>query len=159
FRTPCRAGLSRTRLPGRANLTPRRVRLNMRKSGWCAPSLMEVSAMLRVSLGRLALGLAVGLALTVLPSADRPAEAQAQAATNQERVKFDTVDSVELQGTFYASPRGNKSPCALLIHSIGENSQKEGWDELAKELQKVGIAVLAFDLRGHGDSTSVGPSF
>jgi hypothetical protein len=117
----------------------------------------EVSVMLRMSLGRLALGLAIGLVLTALPQADRVA--QAQAASNQERVKFDTVDSVELQGTFYASSKGNKAPCALLIHPIGENSQKEGWDELAKDLQKEGIAVLSFDLRGHGDSTSVGPSF
>jgi alpha-beta hydrolase superfamily lysophospholipase len=114
--------------------------------------------MLHVSLGRLALGLAVGLALTALPLAERPAEAQA-ANTTQEPAKFDTVDSVELHGTFYPGGRGTKSPCAMLIHSIGENSQKEGWDELAKELQKTGISVLTFDLRGHGDSTSVGPSF
>jgi hypothetical protein len=112
--------------------------------------------MLRLSRGRLAFGLLVGLAVVALPP-ERPA--QAQAATMKEPVKFDTVDSVELHGTFYPSTRGNKSPCAILIHSIGENSQKEGWDELAVELQKVGVAALTFDLRGHGDSTNVGPSF
>lgn len=113
--------------------------------------------MLRILLARLTFGLVFGTALVLMMQADS-ADA-AQAAGKPERVKFDTADSVELHGTFYPGNRGNKSPCALLIHPIGENSRKEGWDDLAKGLQEKGFVVLSFDLRGHGDSTSVGPSF
>ena len=113
--------------------------------------------MSRLSLGSLALSLSVVVACSFLLSTDR-VEAR-QAAGTPERVKFDTFDSVELTGNFYPSTRGNKAPCAILLHAFGENSQKDGWDEVAKELQKKGIAVLTFDFRGHGDSTTVGPGF
>jgi pimeloyl-ACP methyl ester carboxylesterase len=43
----------------------------------------------------------------------------------------------------------------MLIHAIGGKMQQNGWDNLAQELQKEDFAVLAFDLRGHGNSTSV----
>ncbi len=77
----------------------------------------------------------------------------------QEWVRFESVDQVELQGTFYPSTRGSKAPCILLLHALRETSQQEGWIELAKDLQKEGYAVLRFDFRGHGESTSVGPGF
>src|SRR5262249_52948840 len=54
---------------------------------------------------------------------------------------------------------GNKSPCAILLHAIGENRQKDGWDELATALKGQGISVLTLDFRGHGESTDIGPSF
>jgi pimeloyl-ACP methyl ester carboxylesterase len=54
---------------------------------------------------------------------------------------------------------GNKSPCALVLHALGGSSREEGWDNLAKELQKKHFAVLLFDFRGHGESTSVGNGF
>src|SRR5438105_3389463 len=83
-----------------------------------------------------------------------PASAQADKAaanTNQERVKFETVDQVEIHGAYYASSRGAKGPCAMLLHELGGTSQQEGWNELATELQKKGYAVLIFDFRGHGE--------
>lgn len=112
--------------------------------------------MQRLSLGRLACGLVLGLGLLLPAQALRADE---KAATNQERVKFDTVDQVELHGTFFPSSKGQKAPCAILLHELGGSSQKEGWTELATELQKKGFAVLTFDFRGHGDSTEVGSNF
>jgi hypothetical protein len=110
-------------------------------------SLAEGTTMQPVSGGRLVLGLAVGLAVLGLPSPGR--------AADSEKVKFETVDRVELQGTWYPSTKGRKAPCVLMLHPVGGNSQQEGWDDLARALQKAGYAVLTFDFRGHGDSTNV----
>ncbi len=113
-------------------------------------------------LARLLLGLCLGLALNL--SAARAADDKAKDDTkttkdNQERVKFTTVDGVELHGVFYASDRGKKAPSVMLLPKIGSNSSQEGWDQLATDLQKAGYAVLLFDYRGHGDSTNVDPDF
>src|SRR6516225_7258478 len=80
-------------------------------------------------------------------------------SSEPERIRFDTADYVTIQGTYYPSDKGKRAPCAILLHPIGENSQMEGWDDLAKSLQRKGIAVLTFDFRGHGDSTSVEQNF
>jgi pimeloyl-ACP methyl ester carboxylesterase len=78
-----------------------------------------------------------------------------------EKVSFETVDEVELKGTFYPNENNVKAPCALLLHNIGNghSSREHGWDQMAKELQREGYAVLTFDFRGHGQSTSVSPAF
>jgi pimeloyl-ACP methyl ester carboxylesterase len=97
----------------------------------------------------LALGLSLGLAASWLPAA--------RAANDGEKVKFDTGDGVELHGVYYASDRGKRAPAVLLLHKIGGKSDQDGWDKLAKELNGAGCSVLSFDLRGHGDSTTVDP--
>ena len=76
-----------------------------------------------------------------------------------EKVKFDTVDQVQLQGTFYPSPQDRKGTTVLFLHKIGSHSQKDNWDKLAETLQAAGCAVLSFDFRGHGESVSVAPEF
>lgn len=98
---------------------------------------------------RFHLGLAAGLALIFLA----PLDCQAQAKSKE--VSFETIDKVDLKGTFYPSAGGNKPPCILFLHEIGGNRQKGGWDDLAKKLQNKGFAVLSFDFRGHNDSTTV----
>jgi hypothetical protein len=105
--------------------------------------------MRRWSPERLACGTLLGLVLLGTPPCGRAAEG--------ERVRFETVDQVEIHGTYFASPKGKKGPCALLLHAIGGNSQQEGWEDLAKKLQEKGFAVLTFDFRGHGDSTTINP--
>ena len=104
----------------------------------------------------LAGGLICG-ALGMIISFSPPVLAQAE-KENFDKVKFDTVDQVELHGLFYPSTKGKDAPCALLLHKLITGS-KEKWDKLAVALQKKGYAVLAFDFRGHGDSTSVSPEF
>jgi len=75
----------------------------------------------------------------------------------QARVKFDTCDGVELHGTWYG--KDGKATTVILLHTIGGSSKQDGWDRLAKALNDKGFAVLSFDFRGHGDSTSIQPSF
>lgn len=72
-------------------------------------------------------------------------------------VDFDTVDGVQLKGRFFAGNKGKDSPCVLMLHALGENSNNKEWQNLAKTLQQKGYAVLTFDFRGHGDSTVVLP--
>ncbi len=107
---------------------------------------------------RFTLPLSAGLSLCLLAVGDLP-RAQAQKATT-EKVHFETVDEVELQGTFWPSKKGRKAPCAILLHKFaGKGHNEDGWDKLAAVLQQQGFAVLAFDFRGHGASTTVGPGF
>ena len=107
----------------------------------------------------LLLGLCIGLTLTGLLAA-RGADVKA-ADDRSDKVKFDTVDHVELHGVWYAPTSGNgkKTPVVLLLHNVKSDSSKDGWDKLARELQDAGYAVLTFDFRGHGNSTAVDPSF
>jgi hypothetical protein len=77
------------------------------------------------------------------------------AQDNVEKVAFDTVDQVKIQGVFYPSAKLKKAPAVMLIPKIGGNSTEAGWNSLALDLQKAGYAVLLFDFRGHGNSTII----
>jgi pimeloyl-ACP methyl ester carboxylesterase len=76
----------------------------------------------------------------------------------KERVPIPTADGVDLDGTFYrpkgANP-GTNAPCVMLIHRYNSDRTKGEWNALAEKLQDKGFAVLAFDLRGHGNSTQI----
>jgi alpha-beta hydrolase superfamily lysophospholipase len=111
-------------------------------------------------LAPLLLGLWVGLTLTGLPAA-RGADVKDKAGDDKsDKVKFNTVDHVELHGVWYPpTGGGKKTPAVLLLHNVKSDSSKDGWDKLARELQEAGYAVLTFDFRGHGNSTAVDPSF
>jgi len=96
--------------------------------------------------------LGLGLTLIVLSQANA-----------SEKVNFDTVDGVSLEGTYWPSKDGTKAPCALLLHSFeskkGGSRSQEGWESLATALNDKGYAVLSFDFRGHGNSTTVSMNF
>ncbi len=64
-----------------------------------------------------------------------------------ERAELKTTDGVTIAGNYYsaAGMRG-----VLLLHMMP--ATKESWDSLAIQLQRAGFAVLAIDLRGHGES-------
>jgi hypothetical protein len=49
--------------------------------------------------------------------------------------------------------------CVILLHKYESDRSQGDWDVLARDLQKAGFAVLSFDFRGHGGSTSVSPNF
>jgi pimeloyl-ACP methyl ester carboxylesterase len=72
-----------------------------------------------------------------------------------ERVLFRSADDVELIGRFYRSPK--KKPTVLLLHGVGDKHSSRVWRPLAERLHKAGYAVLSFDFRGHGQSTTVDP--
>jgi dienelactone hydrolase len=83
----------------------------------------------------------------------------ARAQNGPEHVVFESVDEVELDGTFFPSSQGMKAPCVLMLHDLsGGNGQSAG-NDLAAKLQKEGYAVLEFDFRGSGKSTTVHPAF
>ena len=72
-------------------------------------------------------------------------------------VKIVTADGVKLNANFYPSEKKN-APTVLMLHPIGDgkSSKAPEWKSLADALQKGGYAVLTFDFRGHGDSTTIG---
>jgi pimeloyl-ACP methyl ester carboxylesterase len=111
------------------------------------------------------LGLAalVGLAAAVAGPAQPPAKdkdaPKMPADPNKFRVPIQTADYVELDGTYYRGNKGRDTPCVILVHKFGSDRTKSGLDELARALNNEGFAVLTFDLRGHGGSINVSPSF
>jgi dienelactone hydrolase len=65
-------------------------------------------------------------------------------------VHFHTTDDVGLGGTYYPVKQ-TPAPAVLLIHSVARS--RATWDDFARLLQQNGLAALAVDLRGHGEST------
>jgi len=125
-------------------------------------------SMRRLFPGCLALGLLFGFTLVGLPQANSADPAKKEEKKDDKKgdktegdsakVKFTTLDQVELHGTFYPSTLGQKASSVILLHNLGGDSKQDGWDRLAQDLQK-NYAVLTFDFRGHGNSTSVDPAF
>jgi alpha-beta hydrolase superfamily lysophospholipase len=68
-----------------------------------------------------------------------------------DRVEFSTEDKQKLVGTYWA-PKDQRgaAPAAVLVHDAG--GSRNDLIEVAERLQKQGFAVLAIDLRGHGES-------
>src|SRR5205823_14022514 len=89
------------------------------------------------------------------------ASPSAMAQNGSEKVAFETVDEVELHGTFYPGDQGMKAPCVLMIHDLSGNGSSAGWNDwatLTTKLQKNGFALLQFDFRGYGKSMAVHPA-
>ncbi len=54
-----------------------------------------------------------------------------------------------LRGTYYTPPAG-PAPAVLLLHMYGRT--RADWEAFARSLQEQGVAALALDLRGHGET-------
>lgn len=63
-----------------------------------------------------------------------------------------TADGVEIVGV-YDTPEGARG-AALLLHMMP--ATKESWASFASTLRGLGLATLAIDLRGHGESLTMG---
>ncbi len=61
-----------------------------------------------------------------------------------------TPQRVRLALTYWESPEGQESPLIVLLH--GEKGNRKKWESMAKQFQASGYAVIALDLRKHGDS-------
>ena len=95
---------------------------------------------------------------TINSAANNPAVAPEQARNSAasapvsaQTLSLSAPDGALIVGTFYAAGKEN-SPAVLMLHQFGSN--RESYRELAGQFQKNGIAVLAIDGRGFGDSTS-----
>ena len=87
-------------------------------------------------------------AATAAPKIPPPLEMQLKDRTG----KLLSKEGVELHATYYPGTKGTESVAVLLVHMW--EGKRSDWSQLALYLQKQGYAVLAPDLRGHGDSTT-----
>lgn len=69
-----------------------------------------------------------------------------------EHITFQTTDGVTIVGTWNLPQNAKKA--VLLLHMMP--ATKKSYEPLADELNKTGVATLAIDLRGHGESTTQG---
>jgi dienelactone hydrolase len=72
----------------------------------------------------------------------------------EQRVSIRTEDGVTLAATWY-EPSSRPGPAVILVHML--NRSRKEWDTVAQRLASEGIGALAFDLRGHGESTAGPP--
>jgi dienelactone hydrolase len=62
-------------------------------------------------------------------------------------------DDLPIAGTLYVPAEAPQPwPGVLLLHMLGR--QRGDWEAVATELSEAGYAVLAIDMRGHGDTNS-----
>ncbi len=76
--------------------------------------------------------------------------AYAQGTPQPQRVTLNAPDGLTLVGTFASAPESGSAPAVLLLHMLGSN--KESWGPLTPTLLDAGYAVLAVDMRGHGET-------
>ncbi|WP_171189913.1 alpha/beta hydrolase [Alienimonas chondri] len=89
---------------------------------------------------------AAGLALAVTLAVAAPAEAAARTEL------IGTVDGWTLPVEVYQpNGAGEETPVVILLH--GEKGNRKNWQSLAEYLEKQGYAVLAPDLRKHGEAS------
>ena len=72
----------------------------------------------------------------------------------EQRVSIRTEDGVTIAATWYEPP-SRPGPAVILVHML--NRSRKEWDAVAQRLASEGIGALAFDLRGHGESTAGPP--
>jgi dienelactone hydrolase len=88
------------------------------------------------------------LCLPVLVSAAQPPR-RAQAVVRE--MSLTSADGFALKGTLTVPPMAGPRPVVILAHQF--RTDRSGWQPLASQLNAKGIATLALDLRGHGEST------
>jgi pimeloyl-ACP methyl ester carboxylesterase len=66
------------------------------------------------------------------------------------RVEFGTPDGVRIVSDYYPAKVSRSAPAIILLHMYGEN--RSSWVPLIEPLHEAGFAILAMDLRGHGES-------
>lgn len=84
--------------------------------------------------------------------ANQPASNQITPENSKEAIKqisFKSADNLLIAGTFYAADKPN-SPAVVMLHQWG--SSRASYNDLAKQFQSNGVAVLTIDGRGFGES-------
>jgi pimeloyl-ACP methyl ester carboxylesterase len=69
-------------------------------------------------------------------------------------VSFPAADGMKIAADYYAPPSTNRgdAPLVILLHMY--RSDRKAWEPLIAPLQEAGFAILALDLRGHGESAT-----
>ncbi|MCH7703314.1 MAG: alpha/beta fold hydrolase [Planctomycetes bacterium] len=67
-----------------------------------------------------------------------------------EVVRFETLDGVKIVADYYATDGDEPAPVVILLHMYRSN--RAAWKPLVPALHQAELAVLAIDLRGHGES-------
>lgn len=83
------------------------------------------------------------------PPAAPEATAQITDALESGPVDIPGAEGLTLRGTWTAPTRA-PAPAVLLLHMYGRS--RSDWQALTTRLQSAGLAVLAIDLRGHGET-------
>lgn len=73
----------------------------------------------------------------------------ANAKTEPQKISFNSPDGLQIVGTFFPAAKEN-SPVVLMLHQYGGN--RASYEDLARQFQTSGIAVLTIDGRGFGES-------
>ncbi|HDS29922.1 MAG TPA: hypothetical protein ENN67_02640 [Firmicutes bacterium] len=68
-----------------------------------------------------------------------------------EKVQLTTSDGFTLECSFTAAQSETPAPACLLVHQLGKD--RKTYAEFQQILSRAGIASLAIDMRGHGEST------
>lgn len=85
---------------------------------------------------------------TPLPEPTSPPTSQPP--SEPEEVTVEAADGLAITGTFYPGADQGPWPAVMLLHMNG--GQRSDWDAFAQHLAGEGYAVLAVDMRGHGDT-------
>jgi dienelactone hydrolase len=91
----------------------------------------------------------INQAVTSASATVNPTGESTRSILEAQRVSFESVDGAIIVGTFYAAQAPDSS-AVLLLHQWGSN--RESFGALARQLQTKGIAVMAIDGRGFGES-------
>jgi len=88
--------------------------------------------------------LALGMDASAVGPADGP---------DAEAVDFQTADGERIFADYYApGAEYGPAPMVILLHMYGQD--RKTWEPLVGPLHQAGFAVLAVDLRGHGESAT-----
>lgn len=89
---------------------------------------------------------------TIEPTPKPTAEPVVLGDVISEDITVEAEDGLELDATFYAAEGLENAPGVILLHMLGSN--RTVWETigLVDELAANGYAVLALDMRGHGDT-------
>ena len=74
----------------------------------------------------------------------------AASAQTVRQLRLTTADEVGISAAYYPAVT-DPAAAVVLLHDIGRT--RDEWASFAAALQRAGIAALAIDLRGHGEST------
>ena len=92
----------------------------------------------------------------VLLAACLPGAACAADASKGEDVRFKTADGLTIAATFYPAAEGTPLPVPVVIALPMYRRTRDTYAPVVGPLTARGMAVLALDLRGHGDSAKQG---